>query len=180
MNVFTDGACINNGKPNAKASWAVVFPEHPELDVSGLLDDQLQTNNRAEFTAVIKALEISTGPVHVFTDSLLVLKVSKGEWKAKKNLDLVEKILNLSNERIIEWTHVPAHTGKNDYNSIWNDVADKRAESLLKKYSRVDLCVPFTRKDEAKSQGALWDPVKKTWFTYTNNQKLINEFSLNT
>lgn len=176
MNVFTDGACINNGKTNAKASWAVVFPEKPELDISGLLDDPVQTNNRAEFMAIIKALEVSTGPLHIFTDSLLALKVLKGEWKAKKNTDLVEKFFTLSSGRAIEWTHVLAHTGKTDYYSTWNDIADKRAEGLLKKYTRVDLCVPFKRKDEAKTQGALWDSSKKTWFTYTDNVKLISEF----
>lgn len=176
MNVFTDGACINNGKSNARASWAAVFPENPGLDVSGLLDDPIQTNNRAEFMAVIKALEVSSGPIHIYTDSLLVLKVSKGEWSAKKNLDLVEKVKKLSKDRDVEWTHVMAHTGRDDWHSIWNDVADKRAENLLKK-ERIDLYVPYKNKDEAKALGALWDAKKKTWFTYADNHKAVQTFS---
>lgn len=176
MIVFTDGACINNGKSNARASWAAVFPENPALDISGLLDDPIQTNNRAEFMAVIKALEVSSGPIHIYTDSLLVLKVSKGEWNAKKNLDLVEKLKKLTNGRDVEWTHVMAHTRRTDWCSTWNDVADKRAESLLKK-ERIDLCVPYKNKDEAKALGAMWDAKKNTWFTYVDNQALIERYT---
>ncbi|MCL2746660.1 MAG: DUF5710 domain-containing protein [Coriobacteriia bacterium] len=30
--------------------------------------------------------------------------------------------------------------------------------------SRIDLCVPYKEKDEAKALGARWDPVGKTWY----------------
>ena len=29
---------------------------------------------------------------------------------------------------------------------------------------RIDLCVPFLEKDEAKSLGARWDPTNKVWY----------------
>lgn len=130
MNVFTDGACIHNGYPNARGAWAAVFPEYPEFDISGLLEGE-QTNNRAEFMAVIRALETTDGHVHIFTDSMLVLKIGTHQWSAKKNLDLVRRLNNLTKDRHVEWTHVKAHTGRNDYESKWNAVADERAEGLL-------------------------------------------------
>jgi len=131
MLVFTDGACIHNGQKNAKASWACVFPERPDLDRSGRLEGTEQTNNRAEFTAAIEALEATNEPVHIFTDSMLLLNVATHVWKAKKNLDLVARLDRLTRERQVTWTHVKAHTGKSDFNSHWNAVADKRAEELL-------------------------------------------------
>ena len=51
MNVFTNGACMHNGLPNARCAWAAVVPEHREFDISGVLEGE-QTNNRAEFMAV--------------------------------------------------------------------------------------------------------------------------------
>jgi ribonuclease HI len=67
--IYTDGACLNNGQPNAAAGWGFVFreptPHRPELGrVSGRLEDlgpsgepHLQTSNRAELRAVIAALQ---------------------------------------------------------------------------------------------------------------------------
>lgn len=130
MDVFTDGACVHNGYPNARAAWAVVFPDHPQYDISGLLEGE-QTNNRAEFTAIIRALETTCGPIHVFTDSMLALKIATHQWSAKKNLDLVARLDALTKNRSITWTHVKAHTGKNGYESRWNAVADERATRLL-------------------------------------------------
>lgn len=70
--IYTDGACINNGFPNAKAGYAFIFrPGIPgevdagEVDgwVSGRLEEKgptgvrhEQTSNRAELRAVIGAL----------------------------------------------------------------------------------------------------------------------------
>jgi ribonuclease HI len=136
--VFTDGACVNNGYPTARASWACVWPDSPELDVCGLLEGSEQTNNRAEFMAAIKALESSQGPLHIFTDSMLLLKIGQHEWQAKKNLDLVRRLNDLTRERQVKWTHVKAHTGGKDYNSVWNAVADDRAENLIKTLNNVN------------------------------------------
>ena len=129
--MFTDGACSGNGQKGARASWAAVFPERPDLDCSGPLTGVEQTNNRAEFTAVIEALRTSTGPLHVHTDSQLLVKIATGEWKAKANLDLVKQIVELSKDRVITWTHVRAHTSGTDWSSIWNREADRRAVRAL-------------------------------------------------
>jgi ribonuclease HI len=131
MNVFTDGACSGNGTKSARGSWAAVFPENPELDCSGPLLGSVQTNNRAEFTAAIKALENSSGPLNIYTDSQLVMNIGMGNWKAKENLDLVSRLKALLLSRQVTWTHVRAHTKGNDYNSKWNSEADKRAVLAL-------------------------------------------------
>ena len=129
--VFTDGACSDNGRKGAKAAWAAVFPSFPDLDCAGRLEGE-QTNNRAEFMAAIKALEVSDGPIHIFTDSQLLIKIATKQWKAKTNLDMVEQIERLTHEREVTWTHVRAHTGKTDEISRWNAEADRRATDQLK------------------------------------------------
>lgn len=130
LNVFTDGACAHNGRANAKASWAIVFPDRPDLDDSGLLEDQ-HTNNRAEFTAAIKALEKTNGPIHIYSDSMLLIKIATHEWRAKLNTDLVKRLHDLTREREVGWTHVRAHTGKTDWASKWNAEVDRRANRLV-------------------------------------------------
>lgn len=54
---FIDGACANNGKPNAKGGCGVHWVDQPQWDVSCRLPGPLNTNNRAELTAAIIALE---------------------------------------------------------------------------------------------------------------------------
>lgn len=61
---YTDGACVNNGKPNPQAGWAVNFGPEPEartstgrLELKGPFGEPCeQTSNRAELRAVIEAL----------------------------------------------------------------------------------------------------------------------------
>ena len=48
MRVFTDGACSHNGRPGAKAGYAVWFPDQPTLAESGRITaGHAQTNQRA-------------------------------------------------------------------------------------------------------------------------------------
>jgi ribonuclease HI len=83
---FTDGSCRNNGKPNAIASYAIVWPFHPELDYATRLEGKVQTNNRAEYQAVISALEQSvlldpgySKTLIIYTDSMLLIN-SVTQW----------------------------------------------------------------------------------------------------
>ena len=131
MNVFTDGSCLDNGRKNPRAGWAAVFPDRPDLDCSGKVEG-LQTNNRAEMTAIIKALEVSEGPIRVFTDSEFVIKIVTGQWKARINLDLVERLGELVKKREVGWTHVRAHTKRDDWASKWNSEADLRAKACAR------------------------------------------------
>lgn len=57
LTAFTDGACINNGKPNSKAGYGVYFHALSPYNVSEPLPG-LATNQRAEMTAMLEALRI--------------------------------------------------------------------------------------------------------------------------
>ncbi|KAI8628489.1 ribonuclease H-like protein [Xylariaceae sp. FL1651] len=62
--IFIDGACLDNGTPNAKASWAFYFGPEPEartcsgrLESKGPFGDVCeQTSNRGELRAALAAL----------------------------------------------------------------------------------------------------------------------------
>ena len=63
--IMTDGACLNNGRPDSRAGWGFyhgVGPEGQLLVTTGRLEDKgpwgdagLQTSNRAELRAIIAA-----------------------------------------------------------------------------------------------------------------------------
>lgn len=58
IQVYTDGACVQNGKPTAKAGIGVYFCEGHPLNVSRRITG-VATNNRAEILAVIEAIKIA-------------------------------------------------------------------------------------------------------------------------
>jgi len=145
---FVDGSCIGNGKRGAVAGYAAVFPDHPTFNVSERLSGMGQTNNRAEYTAFIRACEQATlidplceQEMVIYTDSKLLMdSVTKwlpnwkrnGFVKADKkqvlNQDLLKRIDELIKTRRVRWNHVRAHTGRHDFASIYNDQADKLAK----------------------------------------------------
>lgn len=76
MRVFTDGACSHNGKPGAKAGYAVWFPDHSDWSISKRVpSDQSQTNQRGELSAIHEAVKILTErgyldeDIVIYTDS---------------------------------------------------------------------------------------------------------------
>lgn len=153
INVFTDGSCIQSNKKNVgsrPAGYACVFPEYPKLNFAAKLEGKEKTNNRAEFTACIVALQIAENdidpkferPIKVYTDSeLLINSLTKWlpGWKAKnwkkadgspvKNVDLLKVLDELLKKRKAVFKHVRAHTGKKDWESINNDLADTMAKT---------------------------------------------------
>lgn len=147
---FTDGACSKNGSKHAKAGWAVVFPNHENMSISGVVTDH-PTNNRAEYMALCKAFDVADQidpkrlqKLIVYTDSKL-LKDSltkwlpgwkRNHWKKSDggevlNRDLLEKLDGCMQRRAIEMHHVLAHTGRNDWMSVWNDKVDRMARDTI-------------------------------------------------
>ena len=57
IKVFTDGACSNNGKPNAKAGLGVYFGNKDPRNTSKRVVGK-QTNNIAELSAIIEVFTI--------------------------------------------------------------------------------------------------------------------------
>lgn len=152
MRVFTDGACSSNGKKGAKAGYAVWFPENKELSFSEKLSqDDPQTNNRAELSAIWKAACILDEKgfhdqnIVIYTDSdycincltkYLTNWLSNG-WKTAdgkdvKNKDIIKDISErLSKFKGHRFIHVKAHTGGVDDLSKNNDMVDRMARATI-------------------------------------------------
>lgn len=69
--MYTDGACTKNGSEYSRAGIGVFFPDDPKKNYSGSLKGVVQTNNRAELYAIVKALELADSDknIKVYTDS---------------------------------------------------------------------------------------------------------------
>lgn len=147
--IYTDGACINNGKKNAKAGIGIFFSENDKRNTSARLEGK-QSNNCAELEAIIKAIKLAksdleTNDVVIMTDSEYAIKclTSYGRKLAQKNWETKNPIPNFHKVKFayelfnkysnLTVQHIRAHTGKNDKHSIGNDWADKLAVAGIKK-----------------------------------------------
>lgn len=146
INIYTDGACINNGKKTAKAGIGIYISD--DFTVSEKLKG-LPTNQRAELYAILKALQVINisdySKINIYTDSMYSINCitkwvkswKKNGWKDSKkkdvkNKDLIDNIDKIySKYNHIYFNHVEAHTNKTDIHSICNDKADKLARKSL-------------------------------------------------
>ena len=195
MHIYTDGACINNGKPTAKAGMGVFFNYNDARNISKSVTGK-QTNNTAELGAVYEALSITLDEIKnnhkicIVTDSEYVIKccTSYGKkcqlsnWeKDIPNKMLVQTLFTMFDTyKNLSLMHINSHTGKQDKHSLGNEEADKLANLAITKssslYSNVSqykakkiyLKVKYENKDEAKLYGAKWDPLKKKWYYMSN------------
>lgn len=150
FDVFTDGACSNNGKKNAYAGIGIHFPNEELDDISLPFQKTPITNQRAELFAILTALETiqkgdilqSYGKTIIYTDSKYSIDcltkwikgwISRG-WvgsngQAVKNKDLISAIYKIINKNKgkIQFKHVRSHTKKTDYASVGNRTADTLA-----------------------------------------------------
>ena len=186
MNVFTDGACSNNGKQNAKAGIGVFFEENDPRNVSRRVDGK-QTNNTAELTAIVVVFDILREDIEqgkkivIHSDSEYSIncmtkwgvKWAQDNWSKKtiKNLELVKEGYELFQQfPNVSISHVKAHTESMDPLSVGNRGADRLANESIGleecPYSdqKYYLNVPYEQKDVAKSLGSKWDPKRKKWY----------------
>lgn len=141
---YVDGSCKANGKPNCRASWAVVAEYDNDFESSGLVEKN-PSNQSAELTAAIKACEIAKSKgysaISIVTDSKYLYsaatewidKWKNNEWKDNKNkpvvnTDLFKQLLYAKEGLNIEWLHVKGHA-----DNAGNIRADALAKSLLDK-----------------------------------------------
>lgn len=197
--VYTDGACINNGKKNAVAGFGIYFGENDIRNVSKRVEGK-QSNNTAELTAIIETFSIikqdieSGKKIVIVSDSEYAINCCTSYGKKIKetiqkkeipNKELVIKAYDLfKNNANIEFQHIKAHTGLNDIHSIGNDGADKLANLSIGQtscpYEKIFLNVPFSKKNEAKDMGAKWESSIKKWYilsTCHNKDILLERFS---
>ena len=148
--IYTDGACINNGRKNAKCSIGIYFSNKNKYkinDVSEILKVSTSTNNVAELTAIKTSLELVKAhnidiPIYLYTDSeysLNVLEKWYPKWtdkqkNTKKNIPLIDETYKLYKELNPIMTHVRSHTGNTDEHSLGNEKADKLATDALNKF----------------------------------------------
>jgi len=201
--VYTDGACIHNGKPNANASIGIYFAEGDVRNVSEKVMGK-QSNNVAELTAIIKAYSIIENDIKegknicIVTDSEYALKCINNYGKKMANKNWSEDIPNKElvkqiyecffDKKNVQFMHINSHTNNTDIHSIGNSWADKLANQALslspfhkisnEKAIKIYLCVPYESKDEAKSLGCMWDFKKKLWYLFDNNPNKDKLFKL--
>jgi len=152
ISVYTDGACIDNGKPYARAGYGIWFGENDLRNTSETYNGK-QTNNIAELLAIIKALTIldteikNNEVIHIYSDSRYAIrccttygeKCYKKNWinpnnksKPIPNLELVQTAyLYCRNHSNIRFHHVEAHTNRTDKHSVGNDHADRLANEAI-------------------------------------------------
>ncbi|KIV92587.1 hypothetical protein, variant 3 [Exophiala mesophila] len=71
LRIYTDGSSLKNGQVGARAGVGVYFGPQDPKNVSEALKGSKQTNQRAELTAILRALEIAPRhrEVTIYTDS---------------------------------------------------------------------------------------------------------------
>lgn len=205
INIYTDGSCHNNGKRNAKAGMGIYFGPDDNRNVSEKIVG-LQTNNVAELSAIIMAIEIvipeleSGSEVNIYTDSKYSIKCCsnygkkcfQNNWKKPDgniipNLELVKKAYALFEKyKNIELHHVKAHTGRDDEHSIGNENADRLANESLgvfksSKPDNIYIKIPYEQKDEFKKlYNGKWDPKKKKWsipYNHPKKEEILNKYN---
>jgi ribonuclease HI len=192
INVYIDGSCINNGKPSAKAGYAVYFGEDDERNEYNSVVGK-QSNNTGELTAFIRCLEILQNDilqntiVHVYTDSEYVIKcastygnkLEKNGWNDKvPNKELVKRAHELyKNKPNVKLHYIKAHTDKADVHSKGNSEADRLANlavgSVKNTSDIIKLDIGYFDKEKAKELGACWNNERKYW--YVNSSKTPEE-----
>ena len=197
--VYTDGACINNGKNNAQAGIGIYFSKNDARNISRRITGK-QTNNVAELSAIIETYNIIKNDIDkglkivIVTDSEYSIKCIKdygkkndmNNWKSDiPNKELVKQIYNIyKSVNNVSFKHINSHTGKNDIHSLGNEEADKLANLSLGiskcPYERIYLKVSFDKKELAKKLGCKWDIVNKKWYciSSSNNDKILQCFKI--
>ena len=146
--VYTDGACKHNGSDKAKAGIGVYYNKHNRIKLSNVserLTTVKQTNNVAELTAILRALELCDKndideKILIYTDSDYSIKcitvwypqwVEQKKLKNRKNIDILHKINQYYTELNVIFKHIRSHTGLTDEHSQGNELADKLAVGCI-------------------------------------------------
>jgi len=169
IDIFTDGACSNNGNNGAKAGIGVYFGKKDPRNVSRKITGK-QTNNRAELLAILEAFNIvikdikMNKEVNIYTDSQYSIDAltkwsinwEKDDWKKKNkkqilNLEIIkEGFYLLKKHTNVKLIHVRGHTKKTDRLSLGNNEADKLATKCIEDISK--------KNDKSKSINYYFSP----------------------
>lgn len=131
--IHTDGACSGNPGP-AGIGVLLERPDGEVIEHSEFIGEG--TNNIAELTAILRALEMlrpeeQEAHVLLYTDSAWSLGVLVGGWKAKVNVDLIAAIKDrMTTLPDVELLKVKGHAG-----NTGNDEADALATMAVRRES---------------------------------------------
>jgi ribonuclease HI len=132
LQIYTDGACANNGRSNAVAGIGVYFECGKHKNISKRIDGK-QTNNRAELIAIVEALKVVLLDDHdivINTDSSYSINGIIGVNKIVKNPEIFREIQCLIKSRKAKTTFnkVKGHTGLKDGNYYADELATRSLE----------------------------------------------------
>ncbi len=109
--VYADGAC--RGNPGPAGAGVVMLWNEGGKELSEYIGEG--TNNIAELTAILRALEaLPTGerPVRIYTDSTYSIGMLTKGWKARANHELIAKIRKLlQHTPNLSFHYVRGHVG---------------------------------------------------------------------
>ena len=142
IEIYCDGAALNNGCKNSVASYGIVILliENGNIigrkQYSGLCEPVNSTNNYAEITAALvglKKITDKTIPVKVYSDSQYLVQTINSNWNINANKELWEKLFEeIRTFDSVEFIKVKGHGG-NKYNEIADNLANKEAISYGQK-----------------------------------------------
>lgn len=139
--IYTDGACLGNGKNGAKAGYGVYFGPRDSRNISSPMNDcYIRTNQRAELKGILEGIRASDPSklLTIVTDSKYAIKVSTiwgDKWESQGyytafgnpvlNQDLIRDIRNEINHRN---GRVLFEYAKGHGDDIGNIIADRMAQ----------------------------------------------------
>lgn len=141
QNIYTDGSSLANGRTGASAGVGVYFGMEDPRNVSERLEGEPQTNQRAELTAILRALQAVSvdQDVRIISDSKYSISCvtqwytnwERNGWKTQgkdvKNRDLIEAIRAKIQDRDDSGTQTMFQWVKGHADDIGNIAADRLA-----------------------------------------------------
>ncbi len=126
IHIYADGAC--SGNPGPAGLGVVVLDSESRVELSEYIGQG--TNNIAELTAILRALEETADSERglvIHTDSSYSIGVLQKGWKAKANQELIAELReHLRHRKDIKLVYVPGHAGVK-----WNERADSLARAAV-------------------------------------------------
>ncbi|XP_066587127.1 ribonuclease H1-like [Prorops nasuta] len=144
VNVYTDGACINNGSRYAQGGIGVWFADNHPLNVSEPIIGRA-TNNKAEIKAVTRATEVACEAgikrLKINTDSRFLINCitkwidpwKRNGWRTYDGRPVINRYELIEMEEALDmlhvvWSHIRGHNG-----NYGNEQADKLAREGINK-----------------------------------------------
>lgn len=128
LRMFVDGACVPNPGKGGYA-YLLQYDNAQKVD-SGIVPEDICTNQRAEIYAAIRAFEalkVGNGLCIVVTsDSQYLINTMSGKFKKGANVDLWRRLDELSANHTVSWNWVRGHSGHTE-NEMVDELANKQA-----------------------------------------------------